>query len=508
METTHLLLPHPHHRKEGLFFHITIAIVFSWSLVSCQSVDPRNVDVELPETFPAEKVTSYTQALTDLGLMTEIYNTDLLNIQSNPIGDDTGASRSTGNEIPQDITEMIKTSLNSIGGNVVFIPYDPAFVQNQTLTGYSTFENKTIPDIVLSGGITEFDRGLITRGENTDAALDIEVKGFPDFLPSKNIGLRYGDEGKAGLARITLDFNLLNFRTLAGIAKINAVNTMEVNKAVGGKELGISLVGQTFGMKGTIKKVQGRHAAVRLLVELSMIQIVGKYLAVPYWRLLGDEAIPDPVVTSAISRYYSSLSPAQVNDVIQQWLYISGYEVPLKDTLDPQTRDALTKVDSQFGPSTDKVSLGLFTKVYLNIPISYEAVQRREELTKIFSSEVSPTATAAETVPSAPDSTLIQADTISATPTESQAENVLDIGTQIPGTPDPTSPSKDVQVQKNSEEPKNIQLTTESSTEANESTVKKSEPRPNNVREKSYAQNPKNPIVRTGIGRFLSEEDW
>ncbi len=506
MDSICRLRNHPLYKPQRLFLHATIVIVLSWSLVSCQSMDPRNVDVTLPETLPTEKVTSYSQALTDLGLMTEIYNTDLLNIQSNPIGDDTGASRSTGSEIPQDITEMIKTSLNSIGGNVVFIPYDPAFVQNQTLTGYSTFENKTIPDLVLSGGITEFDRGLETRGKNTDASVDVEVNAMPDFLPSKNVGFRYGDEGKTGLARITLDFNLLDFRTLAGIAKINAVNTMEVNKAVGGNELGISLFGQSFGLKGTIKKVQGRHAAVRLLVELSMIQIVGKYLAVPYWRLLGDDALPDTIVTEAIARYYQSLSQPQVNDVIQQWLYVSGYEVPLNDKLDPQTRKALTNIDSTFGPSTTKISVDAFTKVYVNIPLSYETAQRRKELKKILASLVSPTA--AETVPIVPEPTPQQVDAIFTTPLESQPENVADIVTPVPAASKLPNVPKEVQAEQTLEESQNVQLATESNPEPSGSPTQKVESRPGVAQQKSYDQKAKSSITRSGIGRFLNPEDW
>ena len=145
-----------------------IILPLSMILFACASLDPRKVDVELKRTPPRIKTTSFTEALANLGLMTEIYSTDVLLIQSNSIGDETGTSKSTGGEIPRDITEMMKSSLNSIGGNVVYIPYDPAFVQNQMVTGYSNFQNKLVPNVVLSGGITEFDRGLVTKGENTD----------------------------------------------------------------------------------------------------------------------------------------------------------------------------------------------------------------------------------------------------------------------------------------------------------------------------------------------------
>ncbi len=118
---------------------VLIIMSFSLLLASCASMDPAKVDVELKTAPPTSQITSFTQALADLGLMTEIYNVDVVKIQSNPIGDNTGTAGATGGEIPRDITEMLKSTLNSIGGNVIFIPYDPSFIQNQMVTGYSKF---------------------------------------------------------------------------------------------------------------------------------------------------------------------------------------------------------------------------------------------------------------------------------------------------------------------------------------------------------------------------------
>jgi hypothetical protein len=357
---------------------------FSLALISCATVDPAKVDVELKKSPPKAKITSFTQSLGELGLMTEIYATGPLKIQSNPIGDNTGTSGATGGEIPRDITEMLKSSLNSIGGNVIFIPYDPAFIQNQMVTGYSSFEGKIIPDVIISGGITEFDRGLETRGDNTDVAAGAEWTGLPDWLPSKETKLRYEDSGKAGLARITLDFNLLDFQTMSGIAKMNTVNSMEVSKALAGKELGITLFGQTFGRKGTVKKVQGRHAAVRLLVELSMIQIVGKHLVLPYWNLLGEEAQPDRIVMQAAERYYYSLSNSERVANVQEWLYLHGHDVPQSGRLDNSTRAALKAVTGGTGSGID---LQTFLKVYTTIPINQATLGRRNMLANLYSAE-------------------------------------------------------------------------------------------------------------------------
>ncbi len=362
---------------------VLIIMSFSLLLVSCASVDPANIEVDLKTAPPTAQITNYTQALADLGLMTEIYNVDVVKIQSNPIGDNTGTSGATGGEIPRDITEMIKSALNSIGGRVTFIPYDPSFMQNQMVTGYSNFDDKLIPDVVISGGITEFDRGLETRGDGTDVSAGAEFTGLPDYLPSKEIKLRYGDTGKTGLASITLDFNLLNFRTMAGIPRMSAVNSMKVSKAMGEKELGISLFGQSFGRKGSVKKVQGRHAAVRLLVELSMIQVIGKYNGLPYWRLLGDDAIPDKDVESAIKKFYYKLGDSDRIFKAQEWLYLQGYELALNGQLDDATIAALKQFDAGYNPAS-KIDDNLFVRLYSSIPITESTLGRRNQLDRIM----------------------------------------------------------------------------------------------------------------------------
>lgn len=375
------------HKRWGACFQFSTLLGLVFLLSSCASIDPAKVDVELKETAPQMKITSYTQALSDLGLMSEIYGTGALKIQSNPIGDNTGTAQSTGGEIPRDITEMLKSSLNSIGGNVIFIPYDPAYIQNQMVTGYSSFDEKLIPDVVISGGITEFDRGLETRGEGTDVGAEAEFTGMKDWLPSKRVSIDYGSSSKDGLARITLDFNLLNFRTMAGIARMNTVNSIEVTKAMSDKELGITIFGPTFGRKGSIKKVQGRHAAVRLLVELSMIQIVGKHLALPYWSLLGEENEADDVVISAIQKSYYSMDSATRVALVQEWLFLHGYDVKITGEVDAATVAAMRNFDPDF-TANQTVSAESFVDIYTHIPINQKTLGRRNLLASMGKSGV------------------------------------------------------------------------------------------------------------------------
>lgn len=374
-------------------------VPFSMSIVSCGGMDPRNVDVELKESAPVQKITTYSQALSDLGLMTEIYGTGPVKIQSEDIADQTGASSSTGAEIQRNITEIMKSTLNSIGGNVTFIEYNPAYIQNQMVTGYSNFDAKMIPDVVITGGITEFDRGIETRGEGTDMSAEAEFTGAKDWLPSKKVGFDYEDGSKAGTARITLDFNMKNFQTLAGISKMNTVNSMEVHKAVREKEIGITIFGPTFGMKGSIKKVQGRHEAVRLLVQASMIQMVGKYLILPYWRLLGEDNEPDPIVAEALTRRYYQLAEVDKIASCQEWLYLHGYSVNITGTLDEKTRAALQQFKPGFDPASKTIDKDTFIELYFTIPLNHQTLAMRNKLNRLY--EEAAVAQAAEPAPAA-----------------------------------------------------------------------------------------------------------
>ncbi len=371
-------------KKNQHILNLLFLIVAGFFLSSCGAANPHNVDVKLEKSAPVVQITSYSGALLDLGLMSEIYDTGVMKVQSQDIADQTGTSVTTGGEIQRNITEIMKSTLNSIGGNVVFIEYNPSYIQNQMVSGYSNFDNKTIPDVVITGGITEFDRGLETRGEGTNADAEADFGGAPDWFPSKTAGISYGDTGKRGTARITLDFNLKNFQTLAGIARMTTTNSMLVHKGLQEEELGITLFGPTFGLKGTIKKVQGRHEAVRVLVQVSMIQMIGKYLTLPYWRLLGDDSRPDKVVLDSISDTYYRMSKEDRIGAVQQWLTLHGYDVTLNNKLDSKTQAALKKFDPALAGDGTDISEELFSKIYLTIPITRKAYANRKKINQYF----------------------------------------------------------------------------------------------------------------------------
>ena len=330
--------------------------------------NPHKVDIELTEDQPAAKTTTLSEAVYDLGLMSEIYETDKIFFMARDIIDNTGSSLATSAEIRRDITEMLKSTLNAFGGNIRYIPYDPDFIINNANTGYSGFNAKAMPDVIVSGGITEFDRGLETRGKNTDLSLEGDVK-------RETVGLEFSSQNKKSVSSITLDFNLIDFESLAGIPRIQAINNIKVHKGIAEDTIGFSISGNAIGLQGNVKKVQGRHAAIRLLVQASMIQLIGKHLGLPYWRLIPDSEV-DPIVINKIKSKYAQMGETDRIIATQKLLILHGYDIPAIGVIDEHTEEAILDYASNVGMEVNALEQDLYVSLYTNVPNTHATLQK------------------------------------------------------------------------------------------------------------------------------------
>ncbi len=338
------------------------------------ALNPQNADIALDLTLPEARITIYQQAVNQLGLMTDIYSQTPVKIMVKEIQDNTGTSIATSAEIPRDVTEMVKTTLNAIGGNVRYIPYEPEFMIQTAGTGYSDWAEKILPHVVLTGGITEFDRGLVTDGDSIE--FDAEL--------GKKFGLNFGDEIKASLASVTLDFNMIDFKTFTGIPRIQAVNGIKLHKATRADSIGFTVKSATFGAKGEITKVQGRHAAVRLLVQLSMLQLIGRYEKLPYWRLIPGAVRDEIVIDQLLADYYAMSTADQVYK-IQELLYLHGYGVTPSGQINAETRNAVEQFTKVSNLASSEFDQDLYLQLYENVPITPATRQLKKNLSNIAS---------------------------------------------------------------------------------------------------------------------------
>jgi hypothetical protein len=159
-----------------------------------------------------------------------------------------------------------------------------------------------------------------------------------------------------------------------------------VYKALAEKELGFTIFGPSFGLKGTVKKVQGRHAAIRLLVQTSVLQIVDKYLYLPYWKLAPGMKL-DQMVLDRIRQDYRNLSDQDKIAEIQTCLYLKGYTISVDGRMDARTREVLSRFkpgwDSSHGVQDPEFYVELWSSLADNLE---QNAHRRELLARHISS--------------------------------------------------------------------------------------------------------------------------
>jgi len=110
-----------------------------------------------------------------------------------------------------------------------------------------------------------------------------------------------------------------------------------------------------------------------------MMQMVGKYLVLPYWRLLGDDTEPDRVVVDKLSRSYSQMAENDRIGNAQEWLFLQGFDVDMSRVLDQKTSAALKKFNPASNGTLDRDT---FTRLYLTIPINQDTLARRYQIAK------------------------------------------------------------------------------------------------------------------------------
>lgn len=356
------------------------SFLFVISVAAC-GLNPHNADLDDNETLPETKTSVYDKAIRNYGMMQKIFDirrdtasrddkTDYtLRVMVKNIQDNTGTAGATQYEIPQNVTEMVQSTLNAIGGRILYVPYDPEMMANLANLNYSNFADKKVPDVIMSGGITEFDRGLVTKGESTDFGIDLGKEG----------GAEFSDQIKASLSSITLDFNLIDFKTQTGIPRMQSIISVKVHKAAREDSIGFTIKSATFGAKGEIKRVQGRHASVRLIIQVSMLQILGRYQKLPYWTLLPGSERDDVVIEEVLNDFYAMSANERIYKV-QEYLYLHGYGVNVNGQMDSTTQSALSNFASKHKLAGTDITQEIYLILFETVPVSHEALQRRSTI--------------------------------------------------------------------------------------------------------------------------------
>jgi hypothetical protein len=167
----------------------------------------------------------------------------------------------------------------------------------------------------IHGAITEF---YISKTISNGYTGDLELgkgKGNSSSFGSLD------KEDKTSYLSIT--FNPENLRTGLQVSKSSVSNKMEISQKSNAHEFGFSILGSGLGYNKTITKAEGIHPAIVILVDVNVVEVLGKITKVPYWILTKKQ--PNIAIVNYLSRIFLREKPYQKLYKISYLLTLRGY---------------------------------------------------------------------------------------------------------------------------------------------------------------------------------------
>ena len=250
--------------------------------------------------------------------------------------------------------EMIITALSQMSrasNSFRYVDYEVDIVRQDTvqnLTGLLLNANQIQlqrPAIYISGAVAYVDQGVIRNGTQSG---------------SSATRLEAGVSSDWNATLIALEMHLGDFKTRTLIPGIDSSN--EVVFGSRGQGLDVSAKIGNYGLNFNLTRTtaMGSGAAVRTLVELGTIELIGKWARVPYWQCLMIEST-HPAMERQFRDWFESSQPGSQEQSVdwrieqaQKALTVMGYYTGAIDSkLDTFTRSALARfqTDQQLNPS-------------------------------------------------------------------------------------------------------------------------------------------------------------
>lgn len=278
---------------------ITVAATISALINGC-AVSSNKTEFSKKLDYPKATKTSMTDYMSCFGDMLTEYRfaagngvIDPLRIAIVSVNDSTSIStvQYPNSEIPNDFTNMALSIASKIGGPIrlVHIPKDGELVSAYQ---YGATPGKKEPffntyaashyrqdTIQIYGALTEYDRFIRNARRTRDAS--IEVGGG-----TGETELEFSRFDDKNTARMTMDFYTAHGFVGDIVNHSSSTNTIQLFQRGHDRSYGISVDGNALGYAVSHSIVDARHKAIRLLIEWGMIETLGKYEYIPYWKCL------------------------------------------------------------------------------------------------------------------------------------------------------------------------------------------------------------------------------
>lgn len=264
-----------------------------------------------PVVRPVRSVSSFSESLRCMDSMLRAAELPTTLITSKQFVDFSG-------KVPAATKEMVVTSLSQmsrLSNAFRFVDFEVDIARQDTVQNLTTLllNNNQMqlqrPALYVSGAIAFVDQSVINNSQDAG-------------ISGPRVDLGYSRSRSATV--VALEMHLGDFRTRTIIPGLDSANEV----TIGGGGQGVDLGGRIgeYGVRFNVGRdyAIGTGAALRTLVDLAMIELVGKWARVPYWQCLTlDQSHPQ--FQRQMQDWYLASGPGGQFQLVRSSLVGRGY---------------------------------------------------------------------------------------------------------------------------------------------------------------------------------------
>jgi curli biogenesis system outer membrane secretion channel CsgG len=306
---------------------IALSVALLTGLGACQTRPETAYDIAQPRTAVVRNIGNFNEALRCMDDMFIAQGKQDIYITTAGIPDATGLIATGTKEMF--ITAVSRMSAKSNAFH--FVDYDPTQTDVQILSEMVGLHKEFVaPNYYVRGAITQLDSNVLQSSVGGGVSIP---------------GLDVAANGNEVVSVVSMDLNMGKLVTRQIMPGISASNSIAVVQSGKGADAG-GLIGKAgLSLSVSIDKSEGFHQAVRNLVELSTIEVLGKLTRVPYWECLSIEST-NPAFRTEARGWFDTMGDGERTRFVSTALARAGYLQGQSDAATPALSDAVSRYQS------------------------------------------------------------------------------------------------------------------------------------------------------------------
>jgi hypothetical protein len=306
-----------------------------------------------PEAQPFRSITGFSQPLRCMDNMLIDYGVRDVSMLVEEILDQTKKVNAGTRDML--ISAMSDMTRRSRAFRVVAFGRDATNVISFLASAQRQSAYEVVPQFDIKGSVSQFDENVIRNQKDL---------GF-SIQPFLNLGVTRD----AATSVLGLDLSVLQTDDMSVVSGVTSRNSVVILKTGRGTDADAAYhkFGVSYSM--SLSKSEGQTQALRGLVELAVIELMGKLTRTPYWKCLGGDPETNDEVKLELSDWYYSMASGRGEIVayFQSQLRRRGFYVgPIDGDFNPAIDEALGNYRAALGLSNEAVVDEAFYRAYLN----------------------------------------------------------------------------------------------------------------------------------------------